>query len=136
MPLAHLERLARAARAARAGDPDAAPVETLLIARRPALLAVRVPRATARAVARFLATALGGPLAPDEAAAIAAAHGRGRTDPGRRGRFAAVEAQPGGFRTLARVVAARGDPAARRRRRGAGESAALDRARPGAADAP
>ena len=102
MPPAHMDRLARAARAARAGDPDAAPVETVLIRGGQHSWAYEHPAYRA-AVAGFLATALGGPLDPADAAAIARATPAERiADP--EPRFAAVEANAGGFRTLARVV--------------------------------
>ena len=55
------------------------------------------------AVARFLATALGGPLEPDEAARIAAATPAERIPDGET-RFAAVAETPGGLRTLAQVA--------------------------------
>lgn len=89
VPVAHLERLARAARAARADraergeraeggtsdggpGPHAAPVETLVIpgGQHSWLYEFAAYR---EAVARFLTRALGGPLAPDEAARIAGA---------------------------------------------------------------
>jgi hypothetical protein len=54
-------------------------------------------------VARFLTTALGGPLTPDEAAAAAAAAPAERIPDG-ESRFAAVAETPGGFRTLAQVA--------------------------------
>jgi dipeptidyl aminopeptidase/acylaminoacyl peptidase len=74
VPVAHLDRLAAAAREARGPqgvpDRDAAPVETLVIpgGQHSWLYEFAEYRAT---VARFLARALGGPLAPDEAARIA-----------------------------------------------------------------
>ncbi len=102
VPPAHMDRLARAARAARAGDPDAAPVETVVIHGGQHSWAYEHPAYRA-AVAGFLATALGGPLDPADAAAIARATPAERiADP--EPRFAAVEANAGGFRTLARVV--------------------------------
>jgi uncharacterized protein len=101
VPFGHMARLAAAARATREG-PDQAPVETLAIpgGQHSWLYEDATYRAT---VARFLTTALGGPLAPDEAASIAAATHAERIPDG-ESRFAAVDATPGGFRTLARVA--------------------------------
>ena len=84
------------------GSPDAAPVETLVIpgGQHSWLYEDPTYRAT---VARFLTTALGGPLTPDEAATIAAATHAERIPDG-ESRFAAVDATPGGFRTLAQVA--------------------------------
>ncbi len=102
VPPAHLGRLARAAMAGRAGALDHAPVESLLLAGGQHSWAYEDPGYRA-AVARFLTTALGGPLAPDEAAAIAAATSAERI-PDPEQHFAAVDANAGGFRTLARVA--------------------------------
>jgi len=101
VPFSHLARLAAAARSTRSGR-DAAPVETLVLpgGQHSWLYEDPTYRAT---VARFLATALDGPLAPDEAAAIAAATPAERI-PDSEPRFAAVAATPGGFRTLAQVA--------------------------------
>jgi fermentation-respiration switch protein FrsA (DUF1100 family) len=101
VPFGHLARLAAAARSSRSGR-DAAPVETLVLpgGQHSWLYEDPTYRAT---VARFLATALGGPLSPDEAAAIAAATAADRI-PDSEARFAAVAATPGGFRTLAQVA--------------------------------
>jgi pimeloyl-ACP methyl ester carboxylesterase len=102
VPPAHLERLARAAAAGRAAEPDPAAVETLLLVGGEHSWAYEDPGYRA-AVARFLTTALGGPLAPDEAATIAAAtHAERIPDPEQR--FAAVDANAGGFRTLVQVA--------------------------------
>ena len=101
VPFGHMARLAAAARATRDG-PDAAPVETLAISGGQHSWLYEDPRYRA-AVARFLTTALGGPLTPDEAAVIAAATHAERI-PDAESRFAAVDATPGGFRTLARVA--------------------------------
>ena len=73
VPVAHLGRLAAAARSARADLGEAAaPVETLVIegGQHSWMYEFAVYRET---VARFLATALGGPLGPEEAARTAAA---------------------------------------------------------------
>jgi alpha-beta hydrolase superfamily lysophospholipase len=101
VPFAHMGRLAAAARATRTG-PDEAVVETLAMpgGHHSWLYEEPTYRAT---VARFLTTALGGPLDPDEAARIAAATPAERVPDGET-RFAAVDATPGGFRTLARVA--------------------------------
>jgi alpha-beta hydrolase superfamily lysophospholipase len=101
VPPAHLRRLAAAAHASRpAADP--APIETLVVpgGQHSWLYEDPVYRAT---VARFLATALGGPLTPDEAATIAAATPAERIPDG-ESRFAAVAETQGGFRTLAKVA--------------------------------
>jgi pimeloyl-ACP methyl ester carboxylesterase len=100
VPFAHMGRLANAARANRAADE--AVVETLAVAGGQHSWLYEDPgyRAT---VARFLATALGGPLDPGEAAAIAAATLSERI-PDWESPFAAVEETPGGFRTLAQVA--------------------------------
>jgi alpha-beta hydrolase superfamily lysophospholipase len=102
VPFSHLRRLAVAARRARAGDPEAGRVETLVVAggQHSWLYEDAGYRA---AVARFLATALGGPLAPDEAAAVAAATYTQRI-PDAEQQFAAVDATPSGFRGLAQVA--------------------------------
>ncbi|HUP55762.1 MAG TPA: alpha/beta hydrolase, partial [Methylomirabilota bacterium] len=101
VPFGHMARLATAARASR-GEPGSAPVETLAIpgGQHSWLYEDPTYRAT---VARFLTTALGGPLTPDEAATIAAATHAERIPDG-ESRFAAVDDTPGGFRTLARVA--------------------------------
>jgi fermentation-respiration switch protein FrsA (DUF1100 family) len=103
VPYAHMGRLARRARAARDGDRNAQPIETLTIpdGHHSWLFESREYRAT---VAAFLARALGGPLAPDEAAARAAAVPAVRMpDPGPPG-FSAMDHEPGGVRTLMRAI--------------------------------
>ena len=102
VPLAHMGRLAAAARRARAGDPSAGPVETLTVpdGLHSWLYEDRIYRAT---VARFLARALGGPLDPDAAAAIAASTPAERIPDGEP-LFAAAEMTPSGFRGLAQVA--------------------------------
>ncbi len=100
VPFGHLARLAAAARASRGAG--AAPVETLAIAGGQHSWLYEDPAYRA-AVARFLTTALGGPLDPDEAARLAAATPAERI-PDAEARFAAVAATPGGFRTLAQVA--------------------------------
>jgi len=101
VPVTHMGRLAAAVRASRP-DADAANVETLVIpgGQHSWLYEDPTYRAT---VARFLTTALGGPLTPDEAATIGAATHAERIPDG-ESRFAAVDATPGGFRTLAQVA--------------------------------
>ena len=100
VPFGHMGRLAAAARSSR-GAGDAA-VETLAMAGGQHSWLYEEPAYRA-AVARFLTTALGGPLEPDEAARLAAATPAERIPDGET-RFAAVEATPGGFRTLAQVA--------------------------------
>jgi pimeloyl-ACP methyl ester carboxylesterase len=72
VPVGHLARLVEAARSARASDPDAAPVETLVIEGGDHSWLYEYPayRAT---IARFLARAFGGSPTPDDAAGIATA---------------------------------------------------------------
>jgi pimeloyl-ACP methyl ester carboxylesterase len=102
VPMSHLDRLASAARAARADDPAAAPVETLVVdAGQHSWL--YEDAGYRRAVAGFLARALGGPFDPQTAADLAAAIPAERIPEG-EGRFAAVEQTPGGLRTLAQVA--------------------------------
>lgn len=100
VPFGHMGRLAAAARASR--NPGDAVVETLAMAGGQHSWLYEEPAYRA-AVARFLTTALGGPLAPDEAARIAAATPAERIQDG-ESRFAAVAATPGGLRTLAQVA--------------------------------
>jgi uncharacterized protein len=100
VPFSHMGRLATAARSTRgAGD---AVVATLALAGGQHSWLYEEPAYRA-AVARFLTTALGGPLEPDEAARIAAATPAERIPDGET-RFAAVAETPGGLRTLARVA--------------------------------
>ncbi len=96
VPIVHLERLLRAA--ARAGRS----VESLVIpdGRHSWLYEFEAYR---RAVAGFLAAALGGPYSPTEAADHAAAVPAARI-PTREVPFQAIEGEPGGFRTLAGVA--------------------------------
>src|SRR5262245_27865812 len=111
VPLRHFERLRKAVQRARAGNPDAAPVEDLVIAggQHSWLYEFEAYR---RTVARFLASAVGGPFDPDEAAARAAAVPAQRL-PEVDEQFAALE-KGGGVRRLARVAlpgATQPDPA-------------------------
>lgn len=73
-----------------------------------------------RAVAGFLARALGGPYSPDEAADRAAAVAAARIPSGEMP-FEAVEAEPGGFRTLAGVALPRRTFPGRGRRPASGD---------------
>jgi alpha-beta hydrolase superfamily lysophospholipase len=120
VPFGHMARLAAAARRARVGDPGAGPVETLTVngGQHSWLYEDPIYRA---AVARFLATVLGGPLGADEAAAIAAAAVAERI-PEAETQFAAVDATPSGFRGLAQVAL----PGATRRPEVAGPIATAD----------
>jgi uncharacterized protein len=111
VPLRHFERLRRAVQRARAGNPDAAPVVDLVIegGQHSWLYEFEAYR---RAVAGFLAAALGGPYDPDEAAARAARVPAQRL-PEIDEQFAALE-KGGGIRRLARVAlpgATQPDPA-------------------------
>ena len=102
VPIGHLHRLADAARISRLTDTDRRPVETLVVhdGQHSWLYEDAGYRAT---VARFLTKALGGPLEPDEAAAIAAATIVERV-PAAEERLSAVDTMPGGFRSLAQVA--------------------------------
>ncbi len=102
VPFAHMGRLAVAARRVRTAEPAAAPVETMVVpgGQHSWLYEHAAYRA---GVARFLASALDGPLDPDEAAAIAAATPAQRI-PAAEERLSAVDTMPGGFRSLAQVA--------------------------------
>lgn len=102
VPASHMARLATAARAAREEHPGAGAVETLTVTGGQHSWLYEDPgyRTT---VARFLAAALGGPLAPDEAGRIAGATAADRIPDGEV-RFEAVASSPGGFRSLAQVA--------------------------------
>jgi pimeloyl-ACP methyl ester carboxylesterase len=102
VPVGHLDRLERAAEKARRGDPDAADVETLLIPGGQHSWLYEFP-AYRGVVARFLAKALGGPLPPAEAEAIARATAAARL-PQREHPFSAIKDEPGGVRTFVRAV--------------------------------
>lgn len=102
MPVGHLAHLADAVREARAGDADAAPVETLIVAGGQHSWLYE-DAGYRRAVARMLTTACGGPLDPDVAGDIAAATPAARI-PDAETWFAAMEETHGGLRTLARVA--------------------------------
>jgi pimeloyl-ACP methyl ester carboxylesterase len=102
VPFSHLERLERVAEKRRARNPEAAPVEVLVIpgGEHSWLYEDAEYRGT---IARFLATALGGPMAPDEAEAVARAVPATRL-PQREHAISAIEEEPGGFRTLWRAI--------------------------------
>ncbi len=102
VPFQHLARVAAAARRARVGDPEAEPIETLVVPGGQHSWLYEDPTYRAE-VARFLAVALDGPLAPDAAAAAAAATHAVRI-PAAEERLSAVDTMPGGFRTLAQVA--------------------------------
>lgn len=102
VPPAHMERLAAAARAGRSDDAAAAPVETLLVAGGQHSW-IYEDAGYRRAVATFLARAFGGPFDPETAGDLAAAIPAERIPDG-EARFAAIEATPGGIRTLAQVA--------------------------------
>jgi len=100
IPIGHLHRLARAA--LHRDRVAAWTAETLVIpgGRHSWLYEFAEYR---RAMARFLAQALGGPLAPAEAGEVAAGVAAVRL-PDAEQQFSAMEDEPGGFRTLASVV--------------------------------
>lgn len=102
VPHQHLDRLVAAARAARTTDIAPAPVETVVVAGGQHSWLYE-DAGYRHAVAAFLARALGGPLAPDEAGGVAAATPAERIPDG-EARFGAVQETPGGFRTLASVA--------------------------------
>lgn len=97
VPVGDLARLAAARRAARPGDVT----ETLLVEGGRHSWLYEFPEYRA-AVARFLTSHLGGPFTPDEAAAVAAAVPAERLpDPER---LTTLDEEPGGFRSLSRVL--------------------------------
>jgi uncharacterized protein len=102
VPISHLHRLARAVRRARADDVATSRVDTLVVPTGRHSWLYEFP-AYRQTVARFLAETLGGPYAPDEAAARAAAVAATRLPDGELP-FSAVEAEPGGIRSLAGIV--------------------------------
>jgi len=122
VPPSHLERLAGAARAARVDERSAAPVETLIVPGGQHSWLYEDPHYR-RAVAGFLARALGGPLDPATAAENAAATQAQRIPDG-EARFEAVTETEGGFRTLAKVAlpGATRPPRAHDRTPGTGEA--------------
>ncbi len=101
VPVAHLSRLAAARRAAR---PHAV-TETMVVAGGRHSWLYEFP-AYRGAVARFLATALAGPLEPAEAAALAAAVPAVRLPEPER--LTTLDEQPGGMRSLGQILHGRG----------------------------
>ncbi|HEY2887965.1 MAG TPA: alpha/beta fold hydrolase [Candidatus Limnocylindrales bacterium] len=107
VPFGHMARLARRARRVRAGGPVGAPIEVLSIPGGHHSWLFESPAYRA-AIARFLARELGGPVEPAVAAARAIAVPAVRMpDPGPPG-FSAIEGEPGGVRTLVRVLGPHG----------------------------
>jgi uncharacterized protein len=102
VPFGHLARLEAAARAARTDDPDAGPVESLVLPGGEHSWLYEFP-AYRVTVARFLAQALGGPNPPERAAQLAEAVPAMRL-PDTDVQLGAIAAEPGGFRSLARVL--------------------------------
>ncbi|MFL5779626.1 MAG: alpha/beta hydrolase family protein [Chloroflexota bacterium] len=100
VPVAHMRRLERAAREGRGGAGDE--VETLVVpgGEHSWLYEFAAYR---RGVAGFLAKSLDGPVDPATAGDLAAATDSRRLAETER-QFGAVEDEPGGFRTLARVA--------------------------------
>ncbi len=102
VPVEHLGRLERSARDARRRRGDSAALETLVVRGGRHSWLYEFPDYRS-AVARFLATALGGPLDPAEAARVAAGVPAVRIPDG-EAPFTALAAEPGGFRSLARLA--------------------------------
>jgi pimeloyl-ACP methyl ester carboxylesterase len=102
VPVAHLARLEAAARTSRADDPDAGPIESLVIPGGEHSWMYEFP-AYRVTVTRFLADALGGALSPERAAQIAEAVPCVRL-PDVEPRLGALDDEPGGLRSLARVL--------------------------------
>lgn len=102
VPISHLDRLERSGRQAREDDPSADDVEVLVLpgGQHSWLYEFASYRG---AIARFLAKKLGGPLDPAAAEAIARAMPAARL-PQREHPFTAIDAEPGGMRTLVRAV--------------------------------
>ena len=102
VPFGHLARLETAARAARADDPGSGPVESLVVPGGEHSWLYEFP-AYRVTVARFLAQALGGPNPPERAAQLAEAVPAVRL-PDTDVQLGAIADEPGGFRSLARVL--------------------------------
>lgn len=102
VPVGHVRTLERAVESAREDEPEAGPVEVLVIpgGEHSWLYEFAACRA---AVGRFLTESLGGPLEPAEAEAIARATPAARM-PHREHPFSAIEGEHGGIRTLARAI--------------------------------
>lgn len=112
LPLGHLRRLEEAALAARwpvggsaAGDADLAPVEVMVVPGGRHSFLFEDP-GYRRAVAAFLATHLGGPEAPSEAADVAAALPLERI-PEPEDEFGAVASRPRGLRLAGELIGLR-----------------------------
>jgi alpha-beta hydrolase superfamily lysophospholipase len=102
----HLTRAARRSRGvARRAGAAVSPIRLLVIRGGHHSWLYEVPRYRAE-VARFLATALDGPLEPDAAAFAARAVTALRLPDGITG-FSAIEDEPGGLRSLARAIVSR-----------------------------
>jgi len=117
VPISHLDRLERAVEKARRDDPDAAPIEVLVIPGGEHSWLYEYPEYRGT-IARFLTTALGGPLTPESAEAAARAVPATRL-PQREHPFSAIEEEPGGFRTLVSAIGKAGAAADRRQQAGA-----------------
>jgi alpha-beta hydrolase superfamily lysophospholipase len=102
VPLSHLDRLAATARAARLGEPDGAPVETIVIENGQHSWLYE-DAGYRRTVAAFLARSLDGPYEPKDAGERAATTAARRI-PDTETAFAGTTVTPGGFRTLASVA--------------------------------
>src|SRR5688500_5429378 len=102
VPISHLGRLERSARRAREDDPTAEDIEILVLpgAQHSWLYEFAAYRG---AIARFFAMKLGGALDPAAAEAIARATPAARL-PQREHPFSAIDAEPGGVRTLVRAI--------------------------------
>lgn len=98
VPSGHLLHLERAARRTRSAET----VRSLILPEGEHSWLYEFP-AYRRAVASFLAQALGGPMSPDDAAAAAEAVPATRL-PDAELRFGAIESEPGGTRTLAGIA--------------------------------
>ncbi len=102
VPISHLGRLQRSALRAREDDPTAGDVEVLVLpgGQHSWLYEFAAYRG---AIGRFFAEKLGGPLDPAAAEAIARATPAARL-PQREHPFSAIDAEPGGMRTLVKAI--------------------------------
>lgn len=107
VPVGHLDRLERAAEKAREGDPEAGPLEVLMIpgGQHSWLYEFGSYRG---AVGRFFATAFGGPLEPAQAEAVARATPATRL-PQREHPFSAIEPERSGLSTFVQAIRAAGN---------------------------
>jgi len=128
VPVSHVGQLEARARRAREGDPGAGEVRSLVLHDGQHSWLHEFPQYRG-AVGHFLATALGGPLPPEAAEAVARATDAPRL-PQREHPFSAMDDEPGGVRTMVRAIrqaggAGRpGDPAEHGSNDGAGTDAA------------